>query len=263
VARLSEADYHRVLAFLYEAGEVDGSEAFPEPVRGSLASLLHADTLWHSTVRDGGSTLSHCTVRDGRVEVCWGWGDGAVAGNLPPKVLEALREYPHEDPIPAAPAFLNRPLRRSDLVSAREWRKRSRWTYVDRPVGAQDWARLWIGSRRGPVAVFEVDSCRGEWDDRVVTVLGLLAPHLGQLLRRAELRAQTAGNASGLTPREIEILGLVAEGYTNAQLARMLWISPNTVRKHLENAFDKLGVHTRAAAVIRAFGKPPRAFSDG
>jgi DNA-binding CsgD family transcriptional regulator len=35
----------------------------------------------------------------------------------------------------------------------------------------------------------------------------------------------------------------------------MLWISPNTVRKHLENAFDKLEVHTRTAAVARAFGR--------
>ena len=53
----------------------------------------------------------------------------------------------------------------------------------------------------------------------------------------------------GLTRREREILGLVAQGYTNAQVARALWISPATVAKHLENAYAKLGVATRTAAV--------------
>jgi len=57
---------------------------------------------------------------------------------------------------------------------------------------------------------------------------------------------------SSLTPREREILGLVAEGKTNAQIAAQLWISGGTVRRHLENAYAKLGVHTRTAAVRAA-----------
>lgn len=53
----------------------------------------------------------------------------------------------------------------------------------------------------------------------------------------------------GLTTREREILALVAEGRTNGEVASALWISPATVRKHLENAYAKLGVTTRTAAV--------------
>jgi DNA-binding CsgD family transcriptional regulator len=53
----------------------------------------------------------------------------------------------------------------------------------------------------------------------------------------------------GLTPREREILALVAQGHTNAQIAATLWISPATVGKHLENAYSKLGVTSRTAAV--------------
>jgi len=52
--------------------------------------------------------------------------------------------------------------------------------------------------------------------------------------------------------REREILALIAEGRTNAEVAKALWISPATVRKHLENAYTKLGVTTRTAAIYRA-----------
>jgi DNA-binding CsgD family transcriptional regulator len=52
----------------------------------------------------------------------------------------------------------------------------------------------------------------------------------------------------GLTPREREILDLVAGGRTNAEIAAALWLAPGTVRRHLENVFRKLGVHTRTAA---------------
>jgi len=61
----------------------------------------------------------------------------------------------------------------------------------------------------------------------------------------------SASESSPLTGREHEIVMLVAEGLTNAQIAERLWISPGTVRSHLENVFAKLGVHTRTAAVAR------------
>jgi DNA-binding CsgD family transcriptional regulator len=53
----------------------------------------------------------------------------------------------------------------------------------------------------------------------------------------------------GLTPRRRETFALVAQGQTNAQVARTLWISPATVGKHLENAYSNLGVTNRTAAV--------------
>jgi DNA-binding CsgD family transcriptional regulator len=58
----------------------------------------------------------------------------------------------------------------------------------------------------------------------------------------------------GLTPRENEILEWVAHGKTNPQIAEILGIAPTTVRRHLENVFAKLGVHTRTAAVTRCLG---------
>jgi predicted ATPase/DNA-binding CsgD family transcriptional regulator len=53
---------------------------------------------------------------------------------------------------------------------------------------------------------------------------------------------------AGLSAREVEVLRLVANGMTNAQVARELFISPNTVNRHLNSIYGKLGVSSRAAA---------------
>lgn len=55
-----------------------------------------------------------------------------------------------------------------------------------------------------------------------------------------------------LSDREVEILGLVAAGLTNAQIAGKLFLSPQTVKTHMERISAKLGVKGRAAAVHRA-----------
>jgi DNA-binding NarL/FixJ family response regulator len=52
----------------------------------------------------------------------------------------------------------------------------------------------------------------------------------------------------GLTRRELEILKLVAEGHSNAQLARMLWVTEQTVKFHLSNIYRKLNVTNRTEA---------------
>jgi PAS domain S-box-containing protein len=55
-----------------------------------------------------------------------------------------------------------------------------------------------------------------------------------------------------LTPRQREILGLIASGLSTAEVARELTLSPETVRNHLRNAFRELGVHTRVEAIVAA-----------
>jgi len=61
-----------------------------------------------------------------------------------------------------------------------------------------------------------------------------------------EGRAESAETPGGsLTPREAQSLELMRQGLTNKQIALRLQISVNTVKKHLKNAFDKRGLHTR------------------
>jgi DNA-binding NarL/FixJ family response regulator len=56
------------------------------------------------------------------------------------------------------------------------------------------------------------------------------------------------GSDFGLTKREIEILALVAEGRSNQQIARHLWVTEQTIKFHLSNIYKKIGVQNRTAA---------------
>lgn len=66
-----------------------------------------------------------------------------------------------------------------------------------------------------------------------------------------EARTQPAGMVS-LSPRELEVLRLIADGHTNRQIADLLTISPNTVARHVTHIFNKTGVANRAEAVSYA-----------
>lgn len=71
----------------------------------------------------------------------------------------------------------------------------------------------------------------------------------------SDLRSQmpAAGNdLSALTERERVVLSLLAQGHTNKEIAETLVITTNTVKRHLKAIFEKLDVHTRAAAAARA-----------
>jgi len=56
-------------------------------------------------------------------------------------------------------------------------------------------------------------------------------------------------DALGITPRELEILNLIAQGLSNREIAELLFVSENTVKTHCSRAFDKLGARRRTQAV--------------
>ena len=69
----------------------------------------------------------------------------------------------------------------------------------------------------------------------------------GQPARRA-----TAARLAGLTPREIEVLRLIAAGDTAKEAARKLDIAPKTADNHIQSLYSKIGVTTRAGAALFA-----------
>lgn len=98
------------------------------------------------------------------------------------------------------------------------------------------------------------------------TVTDLLSALEVRLARSQAVRAASVGThfqpdftsaaplerALGLTPREAEVLLWVAQGKSNADIATILEMTVHTVKKHLQNTFEKLGVETRNGATFRA-----------
>lgn len=68
----------------------------------------------------------------------------------------------------------------------------------------------------------------------------------------ASFRPSRKDNPEQLTPREREILALITEGVSTEQIADKLFISPQTVRNHIKNIYEKLQVHSKAQAVAKA-----------
>ena len=84
-----------------------------------------------------------------------------------------------------------------------------------------------------------------------------LVARVRAVLRRVERHSPSLSPASReafhLTPRELEILGLLADGLQQDQIAERLVIAPKTVATHIERILGKLGVQSRAQAVAMAF----------
>ena len=81
------------------------------------------------------------------------------------------------------------------------------------------------------------------------TMAGKLLDVTNQLLRHEEL---LSARKPTLTGREIEVLELVAQGNTSREIGALLFISENTVKNHIRNILDKLGLHSRNEAVLYA-----------
>ena len=88
---------------------------------------------------------------------------------------------------------------------------------------------------------------------REILLFTLLRPHL--IVMHREQRRRMSGVAP-VTQRQRQILELVAAGHTNRQIARALFVSEATVRKHLENAYERLDVSSRTAAVAKLAASP-------
>jgi DNA-binding CsgD family transcriptional regulator len=159
-------------------------------------------------------------------------------------------------------------VRMSDVITARRYRATA--LYRDYFLPARMAHLLDVGleagaDRQRSLVLFREAGAR-DFSERDRAVLDVVQPHLlryeadVQLRRRLARALRDAASATaspaqemglGLTAREHEIVILVGQGLTNAQIAAQLWIAPSTVKKHLENIYLKVGVGRRAAAVQR------------
>jgi DNA-binding NarL/FixJ family response regulator len=112
--------------------------------------------------------------------------------------------------------------------------------------------------------VLFLSGVRTEWYDRIAGLLlggddymvkpyaaGELLARVARLIERARVTAPRV--VHDLTPRELEVLGLMGEGLRHEQIARRLFISPKTVATHVEHIHRKLAVRSSTEAIAVAF----------
>jgi DNA-binding CsgD family transcriptional regulator len=145
----------------------------------------------------------------------------------------------------------------SDFYSVRQWHSTGMYVDCIRPQGIEHHLMLALpelpGPAAGPGRYLRLVWHRGpgaDFSERDRALLVLLRPHLHQAYLEAERRRHPVPR---LTPRQQDLLRLLAAGHTNIQIARRLGISEGTVRTHLEQIYERLGVSSRTAAVTRAF----------
>jgi DNA-binding NarL/FixJ family response regulator len=81
----------------------------------------------------------------------------------------------------------------------------------------------------------------------------VLDPAIQHHVLAAVSTPQPSESPDDLTPREVEVLGLIAEGLTNTEIAERLVVSAATVKSHVNHIFAKIGVRDRAQAVVYAY----------
>lgn len=232
------------MEIVHQGAAEAGTEPFPWRVLASIERLIPSDAFvgYEEAEFIGGRVAGFQQVE--QVD---------VVGEPPtPALVEVLRKWGRQDPLCGVlHAREEKVLRLSDLLTRRQRRKLEYDDLVWRPHGIDDALRLWLPARRNRVRSIYFERAGKKYTNREVTLLSLLRPHLVRMRADAAFRRRLNGDR-GLTARESEVLGWVASGKTNAEIARLLFISPHTVRKHLENIFEKLNVRTRTAAAMWA-----------
>lgn len=246
---LSRADLSAALDFVHDASElVGGPDVFPRPVLERLSRLIPSDEVVYveldpcrERVFRGGSTLVEYPIPDPV-------HDARFWRIVPLHPICRYQERTRDFSAVKLTDFLTlRQLRRTEVY--REW---FGFFGIDRElVGAipsPRWHKKTFGFHREPGRDFS---------ERDRQMLNLLRTHLSRLYEIARLRQSLDGGTLAdtdppLTRREQEVLEYLRRGHTNRQIGAILFISPLTVRRHLESIYEKLGVHSRTAAAARA-----------
>ena len=245
---MSNRDYHDALALVSEAAAADGTQPFERSTIEGLLQVIPADRAGYFEYSHGGEAFGTANTYFVDAPSCGcipaDWAEDAIA--------ETIWSWPLCDTCdrdPSLAASSRPPQKLSDLLTRRQLRRNPWYCEVMRPSGIEHELKFWLSAPAGTFrGFFLVRGLRDrDFEERDRSLLELLQPHLLSIRERWERRRRL----SLLTDREAEVLGLVALGLTNGEIAVRLVVSRTTVRTHLENIFGKLDVHTRTAAVAR------------
>lgn len=235
MAQVSGTDLRGIFRFMQSAIAGTRDDPLPSPTLAALRQLIPAELIAYGEVRRADRAqlaLSTSDIYDPNVDE------------------EALLAFGHQNPLswrrwgPADGA-----LRLSASIRRKELEQLEFYQSVMVPTGTRDSLKVWLWCTAESVALVKLDR-ESNFTKREQDLLGILQHHLIGLREQA-LRGQLPATADGvwLTAREAEVLTWAARGLSNYDVARVLGTSPATVGKHLENAYEKLGVHSRAEAI--------------
>ena len=205
------------------------------------------------------TTLSICNLATGHRSVV-----SDVAGALSRREIAAFDRHFHEHPLVRAHGRnpLAETRRISDLVPAAVFRRTPLYNEYYRPIRIEHAMAVPIHVQGDELVSFVLNRSGRDFSERDRACVESIRPHLGNLFR-LERRIQLARAAWGvppaanardleeLTAREREVIGWLASGKTDRDIADILGIGRRTVHKHLQRIYEKLGVETRTAAVAR------------
>ena len=142
------------------------------------------------------------------------------------------------------------PRRQSDVAGRRTWERTATYQGAFRGRPARHRLSL-VFSLRAPLQGYGWSAFRQsrDFDEAELDLATALYPLLGMVAALTGPCWDRPGGALALTPREVDVLRLVATGRTAGAIAATRGISEGTVRKHVEHIYDKLGVHDRLLAV--------------
>jgi len=144
----------------------------------------------------------------------------------------------------------------SDMVPEAQFRRSPLFDEYYRPIGIANVMALPVHVEGNILVSFVFNRGGPDFTDCERGKLEAIRPHLASLYRlsRAMETARPVQWAPPpqLTTREQEVLRWLAAGKTDRDIGEILAISPRTVHKHLQRIYEKLGVETRTAAVVRA-----------
>lgn len=236
VPGLSADDVVAVLGVAEQLAWADTMGAFREAAMASVRRLVPCDSVGYNEV-DVATGTTHLVIEP--------------AVDVPPAAYEAMARYADQHPVIAAHrGGDDRVLRISDFLDAAAFRALDLYREIYGPMGVEHQVSFVLPAT-GPLIVgLALNRADRDFTDVECAQLTLLRPHVAAALRRVRFHDPLAGLP--LTPRRREVALLVSGGLTNAEIGERLGIATATVKRHLEEIYEALGVPNRAALACLA-----------
>lgn len=239
---MGSAGVRQVLAALGEVAGASTSDELAEAVLVAARRVVGAD--------------SAVVTRVGRPLACiWSWPSDffSIEG------LEAFEALHADEPWPLAThtrSGAGGPVRSSDFFSQRQYRRLAIYGQLFRSLEVDYQAAFSVPIEADGQLCVVLDRKGRDFSDaeldRLATLWRILSVcTAGVVIRGVPASGGAPGGLARLTPRQGDVLSLVAEGLSNDQVGRRLRISARTVNKHLEHIYSKVGARNRTEAALR------------